>query len=127
MGIYQGEITGKLISRQSAVGTKSEGPDYFICPSDKYDKWGEIHIGTNVMMWMKDPVLHELIGEQITVKGEIIETKDTITMDYTGVIYKGKLIPAYENDEQVLPSSEELEGDLINLLGKESDNETGIG
>ncbi len=118
MGIYQGEITGKLISRQSGVGTLSEGPVYFICPTDKYDKWGEIHIGTKVMRWMKDPVLHELIGEQITVQGEIIETKHTITIDYTGVIYNGKLIPAYQKSGKVVISTEERDKRLKEIFGK---------
>lgn len=115
MGIYQGEITGKLISRLSGLGTKSEGPEYFIVPTDKYEKWGEILIWTNVMMWMKDPVLHELIGEEVTLQGEITETKDTITFQYTGVIYKGELIPAHQLDEPELTSPEELESRLKEL------------
>jgi len=120
MGIYQGEITGKLISRQSGIGTKSEGPEYFICPTDKYEKWGEILIWTNVMLWMKDPVLHELVDEEITVQGEIIETKDTISLQYTGVIHKGKQIPAHQESGKVALSPAEVDEHLIKLLEKKS-------
>ena len=118
MGIYQGEITGKLTSYQSGVGTLSEGPVYVICPTDKYEKWGEITIWTKVMRWMKDPVLHELIGEEITVQGEITETKDTITIEYTGVIYKGKLIPAHQESGKVVLSPAEVDEHLKELLEK---------
>ena len=116
MGIYQGEITGKLISRQSGVGTLSEGPVYIICPTDKYAKWKEIQIWTKVMRWMKDPVLHELIGEEVTIKGEITETKDTITIEYTGVIHKGKEMPAHQKSGKVVLSPEEVDEKLKKLL-----------
>jgi hypothetical protein len=122
MGIYQGEITGTLISRQSGVGTLSEGPVYFICPTDQYAKWGEIQIWTKVMRWMKDPVLHGLIGEEITLKGEITETKDTITLEYTGVLYKGKLIPAHQESGKVVLSPAEVDDRLKEYLEKKSDD-----
>ena len=94
MGIYQGTITGKLISRQTAVGSRSEGPVYFLIPSDEYQKWEEIPIRKRIMRWMKDPVLHDLVGETISITGEIIETRDTITMEFTELTYNGKTIPA---------------------------------
>ena len=119
MGIYQGEITGKLISRHSGVGTLSEGPVYFICPTDEYAKWGEIQIWTKVMRWMKDPVLHELIGEEIIIKGEITETKDTITLEYTGVIHKGKEISAYQESGKVVLSPAEVDDLLKDYLEKD--------
>ena len=119
MGIYKGEITGKLISRQSGVGTLSEGPVYLICPTDKYEKWGEITIWTKVMRWMKDPVLHELIGEELTIRGEITETRDTITIEYTGVIHRGELIPAHQESGKVVLSPAEVDERLKDLLKKD--------
>ena len=100
MGVYKGTITGKLISRQTGVGTLSEGPLYFIIPTDKYKMWDEIIIRKTVMLWMKDPVLDGLVGENISITGEITETKDTITMDYTEVNHNGKIIPAINNHEK---------------------------
>lgn len=126
MGIYQGEISGKLISRLSGVGTKSEGPIYFICPTDKYEKWKEIQIWTKVMRWMKDPVLHELIGKQVTVKGEITETKDTITIEYTGVIHEGALIPAHQESGKVVLSPAEVDEHLKELLVKNKDEKRNL-
>ena len=122
MGIYQGEITGKLISKQSGEGTLSEGPVYYIQPSDKYAKWGEIQIWTKVMRWMKDPVLHELIGEEVTVLGEIIETKDTITLEYTGVIHKGNEIPAHQESGKVVLSPAKVDEYLKEYVDKKPDN-----
>lgn len=107
MGIYNGKITGKLVSRNAWVGTRSEGPVYYILPTDEYEKWGEIPVRKKILRWMKEPVLHELIGEIITIKGEIIETKDTITMDYTEVVHNGKVIPASKKSGKVVISREE--------------------
>ena len=121
MGIYHGEITGKLISRQSGVGTLSEGPVYFICPTDKYAKWVEIQIWTKVMRWMKDPVLHELIGEQVTIQGEITETRTTITIEYTGVIHKEKFIPAHKESGKVALSPAEVDERLKEFIEKNVD------
>ena len=94
MGIIKGTITGKLISRVDAEGTLSEGPKYFFLPTGEFKKWGEIPVRKKTMRWMKDHILHDLVGEIITINGEIIETKDTITMDYDDVVHNGKIIPA---------------------------------
>lgn len=92
LGIRKGEITGKLISRLEGVGSRSEGPIYFIIPSEGYPEWNEIPVRKRVMPWMKDLVLHDLIGEIITIKGEITETKDTISIDYEEVIHNGEVL-----------------------------------
>ena len=61
MGIIKGSITGKLISRIDAVGTKSEGPKYFLLPMGEFKKWGEIPVRKKTMRWMKDRILHDLV------------------------------------------------------------------
>ena len=116
MGIFKGAITGKLISRIDAAGTLSEGPIYFILPTGEFKKWREIHVGKKTMRWMKDPVLHDLIGEIITINGEIIETKNTITIDYDEVVHNGKTIPALPQKEEKVLTSEELEERIRKLL-----------
>ena len=123
MGIYNGEITGKLISRQAHVGTMSEGPIYFIIPTDKYEKWKEIPVRKRIMRWMEEPVLHKLIGEIVTIRGEIIETKDTITMDYTEVVHKGKIIPASKKSGKVVLDQEEITERMERLYGNDEEIE----
>jgi hypothetical protein len=116
LGIRKGTITGTLISRLSAVGTKSEGPIYFICPIGEYTRWKEISVGTKVMRWMKDPILHDLIGEIISINGEIIETKDTITIDYDEVVHNGKVIPALPQDNIEVLTPEEFDDRLKKII-----------
>ena len=102
MGIFKGTITGKLISRLTGEGTMSEGPIYFIIPTGEFKKWREITVRKKSMLWMKDPVLHDFIGEIVTINGEIIETKDTITIDYDEVVHNGKIFPALKQNSKEL-------------------------
>jgi hypothetical protein len=118
LGFRKGTITGKLISRLSAIGTKSEGPIYFILPTGEYAKWKEISVGTKVMRWMKDPILHDLVGETISINGEIIETKDTITIDYDEVVHNGTVIPAIKQNSEKVLSPEEFDEKLAKWIGK---------
>jgi len=125
LGVIKGIITGKLISRLSAIGTKSEGPIYFILPTGEYSKWKEILVRKKEMRWMKDPILHDLVGEIISIKGEIIETKDSITIDYDEVIHNGIAIPALPQNNKKELSLEEVDKILLdfsekNLQGKKT-------
>ena len=76
------EIRGKLIAKVSGKGSLSEGPKYFIQPIDDYkERWDEILVRKTVQMWQDDPLLHGLIDKMVVIRGEIIETKSTITLD----------------------------------------------
>ena len=76
------EIRGKLIAKTVGVGTKSEGPEYWIHPIDEYkERWDVILVRKTVHMWQDDPLLHGLIDKMVVIRGEIIETKSTITVD----------------------------------------------
>ena len=80
------EIKGILKTYQRGVGSLSEGPEYWIVPIDDYkNRWEEIIVRKKGMMWQKDPVLHPLIGKTVLIRGDIIETKSTITVDYVEV------------------------------------------
>ncbi len=118
MGVIKGKITGKLISRLTAVGTKSEGPIYFLLPMGEFKKWQEIPVRKKSMRWMKDRILHDLVGEIITINGEIIETKDTITIDYDEVVHNGKIIPALTQNSKKILTPEEVDAGFMKLYGK---------
>ena len=76
------EIRGKLIAKVFGKGTKSEGPKYFIQPIDDYkERWTEVLVRKTVHLWEDDPLLHGLINKMVVIRGEIIETKSTITVD----------------------------------------------
>ena len=77
------EITGILSAKIARIGTKSEGPDYYIKPLDDYaTRWSEINVWKKTQLWENDPVLHKFINKKVLILGEIIETKSTITVDY---------------------------------------------
>jgi len=76
------EIRGKLIARISGKGSLSEGPEYYIQPIDHYkERWAEVLVRKKVHLWQDDQLLHGLIDKMVVIRGEIIETKSTITMD----------------------------------------------
>lgn len=85
MGIYHDTIWGKLIAKQEGEGSMSDGPVYSVIPMDKYSRWGKIRVRKKVHLWQEDPQLHPYVNEIVSIYGEIIETKDTITMEYSRV------------------------------------------
>ncbi len=77
------EIKGILRAKIVGIGTRSEGPKYFINPLDDYaNRWSEILVRKKTHLWENDPVLHKVIDKKVLILGEIIETKSTITVDY---------------------------------------------
>ena len=80
------EIRGILFAITKGKGTKSEGPEYFIKPTDDYkNRWSEILVRKKTHRWEKDLELHEFLDKKVLIIGEIIETKSTITVDYSEV------------------------------------------
>ena len=80
------EIRGILFAIIKGKGTRSEGPEYFIKPLDDYkNRWSEILVRKKTHLWQKDPELHKFLDKKVVIIGEIIETKHTITIDYSEV------------------------------------------
>ena len=65
------EYRGTLTSRMERVGTRSEGPEYFLI-LDKPNDFGqlELAIRKNSLLWQKDPILNQFLGKQVIIKGE---------------------------------------------------------
>ncbi|GEM_PF-2616045 len=59
---------GFLFSRIERVGTKSEGPEYYL----RADGGDEIHLHKNAILWKEDPVLQEHIDKRVSVSGDLI-------------------------------------------------------
>ena len=67
-------------------GSRSEGPKYYIRPIDEYkNRWSEILVRKKTKSWENDPELHKFLEKPVLILGEIIETKSSITVDYTEV------------------------------------------
>ncbi len=80
------EIRGILFAIIKGKGTRSEGPEYFIKPLDDYkNRWSEILVRKKTHLWQKDPELHKFLDKKVLIIGKIIETKRTITIDYSKV------------------------------------------
>ncbi|MFX1364738.1 MAG: hypothetical protein ACFFCE_13210 [Promethearchaeota archaeon] len=80
------EIKGILFVRIERKGTRSEGPEYFIKPIDDYKKrWSEVIVRKRTHLWENDPKLHKFLNKNVMISGDIIETKNTITIDYLKV------------------------------------------
>jgi hypothetical protein len=78
-----GEIRGILFAIIERKGSRSEGPIYFIKPVDEYkNRWNEVLVRKKTHIWEKDPELHRFLDKKVIVTGDIIETKNTITVDY---------------------------------------------
>ena len=86
------EYIGILISKKERIGTKSEGPEYYIDLEEPND-FGqtELAIRKEVHLWQEDPVLHKFIGQKVQLQGEPIYTKIVKfegTIKSEGIIYK---------------------------------------
>jgi len=77
-----GFIEGKLITKKKGVGSKSEGVVYYILPIDQYhERWEEILVRKKTHLWQNDLQLHPFVGKVVKIKGDIIETRSSITVD----------------------------------------------
>ena len=79
----KGTITGNLSMKMKRVGTRSEGPEYYIEPTDEYrERWEEILVWKQTNRWQEDPKLQGLLGKEVELLADIIETRTSITIEY---------------------------------------------
>lgn len=84
-----GFIEGKLISKKKGVGTLSEGVVYYLLPVDQYrEHWEEILVRKKTLLWQNDLQLHPFVGKVVKIKGDIIETRSSITVDCIEILEK---------------------------------------
>ena len=77
-----GFIEGQIFTKKKGVGTRSEGVEYYILPVDQYrERWEEILVRKKTHLWQNDPQLHPFVGKVVKIKGDIIETRSSITVD----------------------------------------------
>jgi hypothetical protein len=82
----KGTIFGHLSMEMERVGTRSEGPEYYIQPTDEYkEKWEIIHVRKQTQSWEEDSNLHSLVNKEVEILADIIETRTSISIDYIEV------------------------------------------
>jgi|GEM_PF-5853860 len=59
--------TGYLTSRMERVGTRSEGPEYYLETIDGR----MIHVVKNANLWEEDPALQKYVGKKVWIGGSL--------------------------------------------------------
>ena len=84
--------SGLLIAKKERIGTRSEGPEYYLKLKEPNDfGQSEIAIRKEVQLWQEDPNLHQFLGQNVELKGEPIYSKHVKfegTFKSEGIIYK---------------------------------------
>jgi hypothetical protein len=75
---------GYLFSKLTAIGSKSEGPQYYLQQPDYH----ELVVRKKVQLWQKDPQLHPHLDSKVVIEGDLTST---------GIIYTS--INADHSDE----------------------------
>ena len=57
---------GYLFSKLDAIGSRSEGPLYYLQLADST----ELLVANNVGPWQEDPGLHKYVGKKVTITGK---------------------------------------------------------
>jgi len=83
---------GTIISKRERIGTRSEGPEYFITLDEPNDfGQSELAIRKEVNLWQEDPILQKHVGKRVLLTGEPVYTKHVKfegTIKSEGIIYK---------------------------------------
>ncbi len=69
------KFDGYLFSKLNAIGSKSEGPTYFLQQFD----YKEYPVIKQVALWKKDPKLHKFLDRKVSIEGK---------MSYSGIEYQ---------------------------------------
>jgi len=60
---------GYLFSKLHLIGSKSEGPSYFL----QQWNYSEVPVIKDAMPWEEDPLLHKLLGKKVTIEGSFYQ------------------------------------------------------
>ena len=90
--IYLKEFNGILKMKKERVGTRSEGPEYYL-KLFKPNEFGqkELQIRKTGLLWEKDPILHNFIDKNVHIIGESVISKHVKfdgTIKSEGIVYK---------------------------------------
>lgn len=72
-------IEGFLFMRLERVGTRSEGPEYFL---QRFDENPDLHIRKNVAPWQDEPALRKYLAMKVTITGVVQNSE----MAYSSIV-----------------------------------------
>ncbi|MBN2224207.1 MAG: hypothetical protein JW765_05990 [Deltaproteobacteria bacterium] len=61
--------TGYLLSRMERIGTRSEGPEYYLRLKDG----SEIHVVKKADLWKEDPALQKYVDRKVWIGGSLVD------------------------------------------------------
>lgn len=67
------KFNGYLFAKLDRIGSKSEGPEYFLQQWDNQGKARDTPIQKKAELWKIDPKLHKFLGQKVTILGTIKE------------------------------------------------------
>lgn len=67
------EFAGFLFSKLFRIGTRSEGPEYFLQDLQQQENNLELEIKKQVELWQEDPRLQLFLGHKVTIRGELVD------------------------------------------------------
>ena len=83
---------GTIVSKKEGIGTRSEGPEYYIELVEPNDLGQtELAIRKEVPLWQEDPILQPFVGQKVQLIGEPIYAKHVkfeATIKSEIIIYK---------------------------------------
>ena len=65
------QFHGFIFSKLHLIGSKSEGPSYFLQQFD----YSEVPLAKQVELWQEDPDLQNVLGTKVTIAGNIVDGK----------------------------------------------------
>lgn len=81
---------GYLFSKLHAIGSKSEGPSYFLQLTAPETDGKEVAVHKKTQLWMIDPVLHGCLGRKVTLRGKSAADATLAVIDYVDVVSSAK-------------------------------------
>ena len=93
---------GYLFSKLHLIGSKSEGPTYFLQQFD----YKEYEVIKHAHLWKEDPELHKFLARKVTIEG---------AMSFNGIVYKNimEYKPAEVKEEKRLVVDLKLGTDIL--------------
>jgi hypothetical protein len=83
---------GYLFAKLFAIGSKSEGPEYFLQQWTDSQKNSDTQIKKKSNLWEEDPELHSLLGRKVSIEGKLNLEK----IEYTKI----EVVSTLPNSEQ---------------------------
>ncbi len=80
------KFNGYLFAKLFRIGSRSEGPEYFLQQWDRQQRTKDTHVRKNTQPWKIDPVLHRYLAMKVIISGKLEEEE----IRYEDITIKGE-------------------------------------